>query len=275
MLPVLQAAKIRAWTAQCINNQGQLTKAWLMYAADNNEYCAGDDYPTEENWPTNPHKNWISGWEDPVGSVPNGPTGNDSDSTNVELLVNPQYSQLADYTRHQPAIFQCPANIVVCKAYPATKLCRTVSMNCWVGYNRTNSSGIPGYKVFLKTTDMTTGLGPADCFVFIEERGESIDDGYFAIEPPNAGANSLIVENMPSSNHKRSGVLGFADGHVDTHRFQHLNKFTTSYDGGGANFDTPQNPRPASKWIDPIGSIGGVANIGDLGWLEQHATCRQ
>jgi len=85
----------------------------------------------------------------------------------------------------------------------------------------------------------------------------------------------LTVENMPSSNHSSAGVLGFADGHVDVHRWQHLKNFTSVYDGGNANIDVPQSPFPSSKWIDPIGSIGGVVNLGDLGWLEMHATCHQ
>src|SRR6266849_2007324 len=37
LLPALSRAKLKATGAYCINNQKQLSLAWLMYAGDNNE----------------------------------------------------------------------------------------------------------------------------------------------------------------------------------------------------------------------------------------------
>ncbi|HEV2320065.1 MAG TPA: prepilin-type N-terminal cleavage/methylation domain-containing protein, partial [Verrucomicrobiae bacterium] len=272
LLPVLHQAQVRGQTAACINNQGQLAKAWVMYTSDNNDYAPGNKYQDEEDWTAHTNENWVSGWEDPTGTVPNNPAGSgDADSTNTTLLISPVYSTIAQYTSGQPGIFQCPANIVVVKSYPSVKLVRTVSMNCWIGDNQTNSTGFAGFKVYTKTTTMSSGLGPSDIYVFVEERGESIDDGLFAVPPPAQGATT--VENMPSGNHNGNGVLAFGDGHVDVHRWLGLGKSWTVSNGNppNANITTPQQANCA-KWVDPIGSTS-TRSLGDLGWLEQHATC--
>ncbi|HEV2454351.1 MAG TPA: prepilin-type N-terminal cleavage/methylation domain-containing protein [Verrucomicrobiae bacterium] len=269
LLPVLGAARIRAMTATCINNQSQLAKAWVMYASDNNDYTPGNLWQDEEAWTTHTNENWVSGWEDPTGASPNGSAGSgDADSTNTTLLVSPMYSTIAQYTSGQPGIFQCPANIVEVRQYPASKLVRTVSMNSWVGYNRTNDSGFAGYKVYTKLTTMTGGIGPSDVFVFIEERGESIDDGLFLVPPPAAGATT--VNNMPSGNHNGVGVLGFGDGHVEQHRWLGLGaNWNTSYPNCNI---TAHQQALCAKWANPIGTVS-QRSMGDLGWMESHATC--
>ncbi|HEY1787678.1 MAG TPA: prepilin-type N-terminal cleavage/methylation domain-containing protein [Verrucomicrobiae bacterium] len=268
LLPVLQAAKVRAMTATCINNQSQLAKAWVMYTSDNNDYTPGNHWQDEEDWTAHTNENWVSGWEDPTGAAPNGPAGSgDADSTNTTLLISPMYSTIAQYTSGQPGIFQCPANMVAVRASPTSKLVRTVSMNSWVGYNRTNDSSFAGYKVYNKLTAMS-GLGPSDVFVFIEERGESIDDGLFLVPPPAAGATT--VNNMPSGNHNDVGVLAFGDGHVEQHRWLGLGaNWSTAYPN--CNITTPQQVLCA-KWANPIGTVS-QRSMGDLGWLELHATC--
>ena len=53
-LPVLNAAKIRAQTANCINNQKELTTGWLMYTNDNHDGCAGNNWPNEKGYRANP-----------------------------------------------------------------------------------------------------------------------------------------------------------------------------------------------------------------------------
>lgn len=269
LLPVLQAAKIRAMTATCISNQSQLAKAWVMYTSDNNDYTPGNFWQHEKAWTVYTNQNWVSGWEDPTGSSPNDSAGTgDADSTNTTLLISPVYSTIAQYTSGQPGIFECPANLVMVKSYPTFKLVRTVSMNSWVGFNRTNDSGFPGYKIFTKTTTMSAGLGPSDVFVFIEERGESIDDGLFLVNPPAPGATTL--DNMPSGNHGGDGVLAFGDGHVEVHRWLGLG---SGWSNPTENITMPQRAF-CTKWAAPIGTVA-ARDPGDLGWLEAHATCLQ
>ena len=54
--------------------------AWVMYANDNSDFCAGNAWTNEQDWViskenilldrdiTPPGQNWISGWMDPSGS---------------------------------------------------------------------------------------------------------------------------------------------------------------------------------------------------------------
>src|SRR5580658_9121789 len=102
LLPVLHQAQVRGETATCIDHQKQLATAWLIYSQDNNDYCAGNNWGTEDNWqatyrgrfspsaPIAQPTNWISGWMDPSGSSP-GASG-ESDNTNDDLLIDPSYA---------------------------------------------------------------------------------------------------------------------------------------------------------------------------------------
>jgi len=56
---------------------------------------------------------------------------------------------------------------------------RTISMNCWLERGRLAIS--PGYKVFKRMSDMTSP-GPSATWVFMDEREDGIDDGYFAVD---------------------------------------------------------------------------------------------
>jgi len=71
-----------------------------------------------------------------------------------------------------------------------------------------------GYQVFQKTTDLVR-LSPSDALVFIDERDDSIDDGYFGI---NMEADQLV--NFPAGYHAGSGAVTFADGHAEIHRWR-------------------------------------------------------
>jgi prepilin-type N-terminal cleavage/methylation domain-containing protein len=274
LLPALSAAKVRAKTANCLGNQNQLIKAWVMYTGDYTDYTPGNKWQDEKNWPAFNNENWVSGWEDPTGSSPNTTAGTgDTDSTNTLLLTSSQYATIAPFLGGQAGVFLCPANQVQVKNYSGSQIARTISMSAWVGYNRTNDSGFAGYKVFSKTTFMSGSVGPSDIFVFIEERGESIDDGMFAVPPP--AANATTLQNCPSGNHGNSGVLAFGDGHAESHKWQGMGPNWTVMSGNPANANTttPQQVM-CPKWVDPIGGVS-QKNMGDLGWLEAHATFQQ
>ena len=89
---------------------------------------------------------------------------------------------------------------------------RTISMSGWMGYNSTLWN--QGYQLFRKTTDLVK-LSPSDALVFIDERDDSIDDGYFAID--------MVVQqlaNFPAGYHAGSGAVTFVDGHAEIHRWR-------------------------------------------------------
>jgi prepilin-type N-terminal cleavage/methylation domain-containing protein/prepilin-type processing-associated H-X9-DG protein len=266
LLPVLQAARNRGEAARCIANQSQLTKAWLMYAADNNDGCAGNYWPDEEGYLSHPRENWIAGWLGADGSGGDGTGGNKGgpDNTNTAILVNANYSTLGDYIRN-PGIFLCPSSVVLA---PTTSggpknslMVRSVSMNCWMGWNSTNTpdpNGV-GYRNYNRVSDLKAGLGPADAFVFMEERAESIDDGWFEI----GGPGNANVYNWPTDYHDLGATVGFADGHVEIHRWLPAKGLTIP------NFTVVQQTTISAKW----GSVAVSAfNFpAALSWQEQHA----
>jgi len=281
LLPVLNAAKIRAQTATCINDQKELAMAWLMYANDNHDGCAGNNWPNEQNWATlaNQNQNWISGWLGADGSGGNGSSGNQGgpDNTNVNLLVNQKYATLAEYTR-VPKLFLCPASVVLAPVAQGTPpnpplypMVRTISMSCWVGYNCLPSGvdntkyeagtapnpdyttgDAANYQVFGKLTDMKGGAGPVNTFVFMEERAESIDDGSFETLEASPG-----FPNIPTDYHGGAATVGFADGHVEVHKWH------------DAGLLTPQTPIVQKKLAGGINAGRGDA---DWNWLAQHAS---
>jgi prepilin-type N-terminal cleavage/methylation domain-containing protein/prepilin-type processing-associated H-X9-DG protein len=263
LLPVLSKAKARAQEAQCINNQKQLSLAWTMYSGDNSDGLAGNCWTDEQHWLTcnPPAENWIAGWVGADGSGGNGTGGGvgGPDNTNTDLLVNPNHASLGQYVK-SPGIFLCPASRVlapVVSGGPVTyQLCRSVSMNCWVGY--TNLPPNQPYVRFGRAA-MIRGISPSDLFVFMEERAESIDDGSFETQEGN-----YTVANWPTDYHNGAAVVGFADGHAEPHRW-----YTTSTSVGGWSFLAPQQVLVTTKW--------GAADVTpsqaqDLQWLQQHAT---
>ena len=296
LLPVLQQAKLRGMTAACISNQKQLAAAFVMYAGDNNDYCPGNYWQHEQDWLTYSNESWCSGWLGADGSGGNGSSGNAGgpDNTNTALLVNEGYASLGQYTR-MPKLYLCPASVVQC---PVTSggaktyyMCRTVSMNCWIGYNTDcpgstapssqapkSPTAIPNYsgcpaKNFPTTTSMTAGIGPSDLYVFMEERAESIDDGWFEqYNPPGTPNWSATIPNWPTDYHNEAATIGFADGHVDVHRWQGLSPGLTDSAGDQVGTTMAQQAIINTKW----GSAGPIPIIryqGDVIWLQQHATC--
>jgi len=206
LLPVLFQAKARAAVTNCMSNLKQLQTAWQLYADENHDYIAGNNWESEagSNGFPRGNSNWMTGWLDPRQS-------DNKDNTNVLLLIDPKWSSLASYN-NSANLFRCTASRITALEggvqYPVV---RTISMSGWMGYNTTIWA--PGYQMFRKTADLVK-LSPSDAFVFIDERDDSIDDGYFAVEMEG---NRIV--NIPAGYHAGSGAVSFADGHAEIHRW--------------------------------------------------------
>jgi hypothetical protein len=61
--------------------------------------------------------------------------------------------------------------------------------------------------------------GPAKTWVLIDERQESINDGFFVVTMNQRGAGCYIVD-FPASYHNGAGGLNFADGHSEIHKWR-------------------------------------------------------
>ncbi|HWX23216.1 MAG TPA: type II secretion system protein [Candidatus Binatia bacterium] len=239
LLPALSRAKLKAQGAQCINNLRQLELGWLMYAHDNRDYLPGDKW-SDEAAHIQFAGNWISGWLTPQGSGPNN-----DDNVNTSYLLDPGYSQIGPYVKNA-GVYKCVADqslaLINNQLLPRV---RSMSMNSWMGPNAPAWSGEP-FQVFAKLSSIITPV-PTDAMVFIDERCDSIDDGYFAIDEVQ-----MVLVNLPAGYHNGASGVTFADGHAEIHKWRDgrtLPPLSTSF----------------QKFISCPGSI-------DLLWLQKHAS---
>jgi len=244
LFPTLSRAKAKAGAGTCMNNLRQLQVGWHLYADENQDTIAGNDWLGEAGLGGHPrgNSNWLTGWLDPRQA-------NNTDNTNTLILLDPRWAQLGPYTR-EAKLYRCAASRIVAKEgeiyFPVV---RTISMSCWMGYNSEPSN--PGFKMFRKTTDVV-GLSPSDALVFIDERDDSIDDGYFATD--------MITDqlaNFPAGYHMGSGAVTFADGHAEIHLWRSPEVLVRQQSG----------VETAKKEFLPVSPTNP-----DLVWLRAHAT---
>ena len=235
LLPVLSKAKIRAQGIGCMNNTRQLMYAWRMYAEENRDILpfayGGAPYT------------WVVGNLD--DATPAAPE-------NWNLDVTLRRSLLWPYCGNSPGIFHCPADT----SYGINNLnqrvprVRSVAMSNWVGGN--GDSPTTGYKgywglaslnsvVFRKTTQMVRP-GPSMTFVFLDERQDSINDGYFVTEMdgyPNPATTKIV--DYPASYHNRAAGFAFADGHSEIHKWRDPRTYPPIRTGLPLNQPSPNN----------------------------------
>ena len=244
LLPVLGKAKNKAQGTQCLSNLRQLHLAWQLYADDHDGSLApNSDGERAGKDPDRP--SWVAGW-----LRTDAEPGSKLDSTNLDLLVGSNYVQrgsIGQYVK-EPRIYRCPADksIVTIDGFSSPRV-RSMSMNAYV-----NGNGMwndPGYVTFHKSLDIGR---PSDTWVFIDEREDSINDGYFATDMTK---NYAIVD-FPASYHNGAGGLSFADGHSEYRRW--LEPTTTPVLQPGQHL--------------PLGSKYTSWNDRDMAWLTERTT---
>lgn len=241
LLPALAKSKTKAQGISCINNLKQLQLGWLMYALDNREFLPGDDWQAEAAHTVNAG-NWITGWLSPQND-----TQNNTDNTNTVFLLDPKYSQVGPYVK-AAGVYKCVADqskaAIFGQLLPRV---RSISMNGWMGKNA--PAWNTGFRTFSKTTDITLPV-PTEALVFIDERSDSIDDGYFAIDE----ITQQLV-NFPAGYHNGCSGTTFADGHAEIHKWR---------DGR----TLPPLELTFQKFV-------ATPNNRDLVWLQRHATSKE
>jgi prepilin-type N-terminal cleavage/methylation domain-containing protein/prepilin-type processing-associated H-X9-DG protein len=243
ILPALSRAKGKALATHCMGNLKQVQVAWIMYADDNNDWIAGNHWQDQANRVQNVG-NWVSGWLDPRQA-------NNTDNTNILLLLEPKYGVLGPYTK-SPGVYRCVASKVMAREgngmYPVV---RTVSMSVWLGF-RTQPWN-PGYRTFKKKSGIA-GIPVSNVLVLVDERDDSIDDGEFALDM----VTDQIV-NVPAGYHGGAGGVTFADGHAEIHKWR------------SPECQGSQQLVQTKKWeFMPVPK----SNV-DLIWLRAHGTCKE
>jgi prepilin-type N-terminal cleavage/methylation domain-containing protein/prepilin-type processing-associated H-X9-DG protein len=268
LLPALTKAKQKAQSISCMNNSRQIMLAWRMYADDNNDLLAPNDYPYLTAYATAPAgttpangnrlgmENWVVGT---MASPFDAATANDWE------LVDPG-SVLSRYLPSK-AVYHCPADNYIDVNTTHTVHTRSYSMNSAVGstWNSFYANGTPALGAAVgggwlpgagyngsQTTWLTYGKsssftrpGPSDTWVIMDEAPIVINDPSLAISAVATPGATYIID-FPGGNHGSAAGMAFADGHAIVHKW--LDPRTCNPDpslhgksGGGPGLVTPDD----------------------------------
>ena len=232
LLPVLAKAKRKAQAMGCMSNTRQLMLCWRMYADDNSDLLAPNDYPYTTVVPRDGKcKNWVFGTMYKILDAVDAP------GLGQGIQVNPDLTCLAAYNRN-PAIFKCPADFATLQGQIRQ---RSMSMNSAVGTRwwsggwgtgaPTPPAGVkPGdavgggwlvnpyndgqkaYRTYGKTSAITAP-GPSDLWVLMDENPDTINDGSMAI------CMLPYLVDYPAHYHNGGAGLSYADGHAEVRKW--------------------------------------------------------
>ena len=254
LLPALSHAKVHAQGTQCMNNNRQLMLAWRMYVDESKDHLP--------NSKGSPPYEWMSGWLD-------FDPGNKS---NWDPSVDIMQSPLWPYCGKNFKIFRCPADpsFVVVNGARLPRV-RSMSMLNWVG-GRGDESGNPApmgwssttygnsrgeCRVYYKVADF--GLdgtpGPSGTFVFLDERSDSINDGFFVTQMEGYPAKTSTICDWPGQYHAGGAGFSFADGHAQIKMWK------------TALLRAPDEPDFVLPYPTPVSGFNQ-----DVNWLQDHAT---
>ena len=222
-------SRIKEQTAICLNNLRQLTGAWKGFAEDNQGSLPGN-LDGGSNWDRT-NETWCGGWLNTYFTP---------DNTN---WVGMMMSQLGRYAR-SPDIYRCPADTSLSRGRSGLPRVRSVSMNGYLG--KRAGSYTSGYRQFTLLSEIVNPR-PSEAFVFIDEREDGINDAWFAVDmagwEPTEPSTYLLVD-YPADWHNRAGNLSFADGHVETWRWQDRRTMPRHYFGQALAINQPSPGNP-------------------------------
>src|SRR5437867_7686061 len=252
LLPSLSKAKAKAAGVYVLNNNKQLALGHFMFADDNNDNLPGNLDGGGVQTGSNSNLTWVLGWLDFSGgsSISGMPGG----LSNTNTYVLSQASPLARYLGHSAAVFKNPADRSrsLGNNKGAARV-RSISMNGYLGQNRAYTSG---YTMMTKTAHIRK---PSKTFVFLEEREDSINDGWFAVDmggyDPRAPGSFTMVD-YPASYNNGACAFAFTDGHAEIHKW----------------VDPRTVPKLRPGQLIPLG-VGSANNL-DVEWLQDHSTYR-
>lgn len=239
LLPALAKAKAKAQSVGCLNNTKQILLAWNMYAGDNNDILAPNEFPYTTAYMTYANKDQMRNWV--VGTM-----AQPFDSLSTVPLIAPE-SVLAAYVRTVGS-YKCPADNLIVQNKTRS---RSYSMSNAVGTRWWSTSmgggavkGLvgspvgggwlsgtyldpdPNYLTYGKLASFNRP-GPANTWVIMDENPNTINDSLMAVAYPKdlLPANAKLVD-YPASSHGGSGGISFADGHSEIHKWKDTRTYT-------------------------------------------------
>lgn len=250
LLPVLSKAKDQARRIHCISNQKQMVTAWAMYPVDNQDYLV-------RNGSQAAAAGFIPGVTPPYLWVYGGNHGDPQTLTNEQYLIGSKYALLAPYNK-QYKIYKCPADRTLWPIFGGTTRVfqeRSYALNYFIGTPATSVVGPlvtsfdATYRLYFKSGELNAD-NPVKRFLFIDVNPASICTPAFGLD-----MTSDRFIHFPSSFHRGGGVISFADGHVEGHKW--LDGRTRKNNLPGGTFAAHGETSPGNQ---------------DLKWLREHAT---
>jgi prepilin-type N-terminal cleavage/methylation domain-containing protein/prepilin-type processing-associated H-X9-DG protein len=263
LLPALAKAKTKAQGIMCMNNHKQLALAWRLYSDDCQDHLPGAADWTPLGYPPGPSGPPFNG-----NALPNWTGGswltlnNKRDPNNWNADKYNKISPIWPYCGNNMGIWHCPADhsTAINNLNQTVPRIRSMSMSCWVGGPGWDASGSwrprdkSGWLVYLKQSDFNDP-GPAGTFVLLDEREDSINDGYYVTDMegyPDKPSVWKIVD-FAASYHNNAGGFSFADGHSEIKKW-HDPRFTL-----------PINKQDMTLNVNS-------PNNQDVFWLQDHCT---
>jgi prepilin-type N-terminal cleavage/methylation domain-containing protein/prepilin-type processing-associated H-X9-DG protein len=235
LLPTLARARMQARRVQCFNNEKQLALVWLMYAGDNHDWLV----PNGAINPPDPSRRlWVQGaFVYPLSCITS------------RYILDPRYAAFADYLKNI-RVYVCPTDRSMVEAYGKwyPKL-RSYALNAYLGWVGPLDERLStAHQTFKKHSQINA---PSGTFLFQDVQPDSICWPYFGVRMQDEN-----FYNFPNSSHNQRGNVSFADGHIETHRWEDprtLRAFSPDYHQH--NDPSPHNP--------------------DLAWLRERTTVKK
>jgi prepilin-type N-terminal cleavage/methylation domain-containing protein/prepilin-type processing-associated H-X9-DG protein len=264
LLPALGQAKSKAQQIKALSNGKQMGLAWQMYAADYEDVVPAS--LTGVNVGGRPIPEW-AGIGPGGGNAPGWlalPVTQDGNLL-VELSTA-RYSPLWKFLTSIEA-WRAPGDKSVGtvrageRAGQTLPRVRSYSMNNWMGRGGDWGNSGPGWQTYPRITSIDN---PAERFVFVDEREDSINDGYFVVD-----------------------MQGYVEGRFPTSG--QIVDFPAAYYNGGCHFTFADGHSEIKKWAGSQFRVGvqrnrlmtlnvaarGQDNLRDLLWMQDRATRRR
>ncbi|HRI14264.1 MAG TPA: type II secretion system protein [Verrucomicrobiota bacterium] len=239
LLPVLMRARTAAQRIQCVNNQRQLTAVWVLYSSDQSDALVLNG--AQESVGSQETRLWV------LGAYHNFATA----FTNAAFLVDPRYAAFAAYVKSR-ALYKCPSDkttIVLNRRLPVPQV-RSYAMNLYLNPNsRVGERLVSRYRIFRKSSDL---VAASQTFLFQDLSPQSLCTPAFIVEMATGGSDQFF--HLPATHHHRGGVVSYADGHAESHRWFDPKLFQTA----------PLGTRLAHNLSSPRSR--------DLAWLRERTT---
>lgn len=207
LLPALNAAKARAYQANCISNLRQFAIGAQMYEGDNRGELAVNLFkPVAAEL----NKSWV------LGSMKLPAEATDETLLRQGLLFpylgNPRvYHCPADKTRSPDLYGQRTGGLSV----------RSYAMNGWMGSRYMEVVlGEKGFRTFVRDSELAAAAAPAGLWMMMDEDESTLDDGWFLVTMND----SQVFASLPAARHRHSAGLNFVDGHASVFTLRDSNR---------------------------------------------------